>query len=542
MNYFDHQTEITEKMRTDAVNLIITCSLENKIHFYTIYQAVLLMDRYLSLDKVLGKDLDIIALSCFYLSVKIEEDYDLISINDLEIKLNNKYSQEEFLEVENDILCKLNFKIYDSTVFEYLKSLYVRNKFDKENFCMSMYLSLLTLSTIDYRFIDPLKLAKKINAFCMLLLMPTKIIEELVNNDPVYSYFYFLLQKSSESESCILKKKFSDKKFFCIGMRSVPKILSKNDKMLCFREKYKKIDVNDNGYNHLFYSNEWNNIKYIKHIGSGTYGNVVHIKISDNDIALKIIPTQNTDKSIDGLILRELYALATLDHPNIIKIIFFRYNCQKYKMYIGLELMQMTLHHKILNNFIDEKTKASYIIQLLKGLTYIHSKNIIHRDISVLNVLISNDNIIKISDFGSSKYIRHPNYIVNHSIDVCTSYFRAIEIFAGKKLYTQEIDVWSCACVIGFILRGRYLFVGNDTNSLISNILEILGTPEDLYIDKFCHYPRFHKKKGFVDLEKTYQKQTNILYKMLDYDPNKRISAAEALELFVESYSDLLKN
>jgi tRNA A-37 threonylcarbamoyl transferase component Bud32 len=538
MDYFACQPKITESIRSDAVNLILIFSLKNKFHICTVHQAVILMDRFLSLVEILENDLDAIALSCLYLAVKFEEDEDLITVEDLVQQLNNKYNTEYFLDKENIILQQLNFQICDCTMREYLKSACQRNNINVDNYVFSLYISVLLLKTIDYRFVDPKELAEKIGEFCLILAMSDKIIEELIINNPVHSHIYLLWKESFESESCIVRKYFAKEIFHFASLRSIPIITCPHNN-LSFLPRYQCI-VNSNTIvqKKSIYPKETNFLR-IGNLGKGTYGSVEHVKISNKYFALKIIDTQNLDKTIDGNVLRELYSLTNLDHPNIIKVDGFWYNHQKSRTYIILELMQMTLHKKILNYTISEKAKALYIIELLEGLEHIHSKNVIHRDFSTSNILISNDDHIKISDFGLSIYFRHPNYLISYNTNVCTLYFRAVELLLDKVMYTTAIDIWSCACVIFFILTGRYLFVGYDKYSMLCSIFKILGTPDKLYDNSLSNYPKY-QRKGFSNRENRYFDQMNILYKMLEYDPVKRINATQAIGLFKKSYEHLL--
>jgi Serine/threonine protein kinase len=64
---------------------------------------------------------------------------------------------------------------------------------------------------------------------------------------------------------------------------------------------------------------------------------------------------------------------------------------------------------QLLNKFtkLHEKTVQKYTAQLLLGLEYLHSKDIIHRDIKCANLLVDNEGTIKLSDFGASKYIEN---------------------------------------------------------------------------------------------------------------------------------------
>ena len=107
-----------------------------------------------------------------------------------------------------------------------------------------------------------------------------------------------------------------------------------------------------------------------------------------------------------------------------------------------------------------------YIVgEITKGLLYIHSKGIIHRDLKPLNILVTDDWEIKISDFGSANVktdkINSDYLLTDH---VTTRYYRAPESYLSyKSSYDSSLDMWSLGCIIAELYAKR-VFINADSD------------------------------------------------------------------------------
>jgi calcium-dependent protein kinase len=167
-----------------------------------------------------------------------------------------------------------------------------------------------------------------------------------------------------------------------------------------------------------------------------------------------------------------------------------------------------------IKNF-SEKIAATIFNQLLSAINHLHKKNIVHRDIKPENIVFipleenknNNDIFIKLIDFGTSVSIKNKS---NLHEELGTIYYIAPEVF--KNNYNEKADIWSCGIILYTMLCGHPPFLGNDEDSIKNKILNCK-----------VEYPQNEFKnisKGAID----------FLELLLENDPNKRISAEEALK------------
>ena len=92
---------------------------------------------------------------------------------------------------------------------------------------------------------------------------------------------------------------------------------------------------------------------------------------------------------------------------------------------------------------------------MLLGLNYIHKQGMIHRDIKGSNILITDEGVVKIADFGLARDTA-PN--ANYTSKVVTRWFRSPENALDSKNYSQNIDVWSIGCTFAELISRQPLF------------------------------------------------------------------------------------
>ncbi|GAU12821.1 hypothetical protein TSUD_73080 [Trifolium subterraneum] len=281
-------------------------------------------------------------------------------------------------------------------------------------------------------------------------------------------------------------------------------------------------------------------------IGKGSYG-VVCSAIDTHTgekVAIKKINDVFEHVSDATRILREIKLLRLLRHPDIVEIrhIMLPPSRREFRdIYVVFELMESDLHQVIkANDDLTPEHHQFFLYQLLRGLKYIHSANVFHRDLKPKNILANADCKLKICDFGLARvsFNDAPSAIFWTDY-VATRWYRAPELcgsFFSK--YTPGIDIWSIGCIFAEMLTGRPLFPGKNVVHQLDIMTDLLGTPPPESIarirnEKARRYLNSMRKKQPVPLSQKFPNidplALRILERLLAFDPKNRPSAEEAL-------------
>lgn len=204
-------------------------------------------------------------------------------------------------------------------------------------------------------------------------------------------------------------------------------------------------------------------------------------------------------------------------------------------------------------------TVKSLLWQILQGINYLHRNWIIHRDLKPSNILVTGQDkpvnergCVKIADFGLARLFQAPlRPLTDVDAVVVTIWYRAPELLLGAKHYTKAIDLWAIGCIFAELITSKPLFQGqererkgDDRNPFqsdqIDKIFRILGKPTAELWPGIVELPNWTRAQSWAnhggclqDRVRGLQKGSHgfdLLTKLLEYDPTKRITADEALK------------
>ena len=175
--------------------------------------------------------------------------------------------------------------------------------------------------------------------------------------------------------------------------------------------------------------------KILSTIGSGGFGAVYLAEDTwiDKKVALKVPHKQTLDF---GELLREARLLASLNHPNIVAILTAEK--QENVFFIVMEFVPgETLEHVIAREgALDLPRALDYICQISNAVDHAHKQGVLHRDLRPSNVLVSESGLLKVADFGTSRFLE----IAAHGTTVIGSPpYMAPEQFRGKAVFASDI-------------------------------------------------------------------------------------------------------
>ena len=263
-------------------------------------------------------------------------------------------------------------------------------------------------------------------------------------------------------------------------------------------------------------------------LGAGSFGHVYLVthKTTKAKYAIKAIDKRNkSNQNEKPYFRREIEVMYKIHHPNVVKL-YGHFEDNNYCYFIMEYIAKGNIYQLIPHDNkkrLNAKIVASLMKDVISSVYYLHHMKpiIIHRDIKPENVLLGDNLVAKLTDFGWSNYMQEDE----KRQTVCgTPIYLAPEIIKEDG-HDEKVDIWCIGVLLFELITGNVPFQGNDIDTLKENILHLrISWPKDINIDA-----------------------KNLIKKILKLDPNSRISLEEMLKhpfftkYFPNAVKDLIK-
>ncbi|CAL1266121.1 unnamed protein product [Larinioides sclopetarius] len=273
-------------------------------------------------------------------------------------------------------------------------------------------------------------------------------------------------------------------------------------------------------------------------IGNGAYGTVYKARdLASNGqyVALKKVTIPLGEDGVPVSTIREialLKQLTALEHPNVVRRKLE--NERQMLVYLVFEHVDQDLATYLERcpapGLSSEKIKDLFF-QLLNGLDFLHFNRVLHRDLKPQNILVSNQGVVKLADFGLARI--YSGQIALTSV-VVTLWYRPPEVLLYQS-YASAVDVWSSGCILAELYKREPLFPGENEVDQLAKIFEVIGSPKqsEWPKDVSLSWTSFRFYKG-VPLQSVVPEicpdGLDLLKRMLCFNPTERISCEAALK------------
>lgn len=282
-------------------------------------------------------------------------------------------------------------------------------------------------------------------------------------------------------------------------------------------------------------------------VGQGAYGIVcaAQDEVTNEHIAIKKIENAFEHITFTKRTLRELRILRALRHENLIEVrsIFLPGLKEDFEdIYVISELMETDLASIIKSSqCLTDDHCQFFLYQILRGMKYVHSAQVIHRDLKPRNLLVNANCDLKICDFGLARVNFSDKEFQTCPMTeyVCTRWYRATEVLCSWTDYTSAIDMWSIGCIFAEMLGRKPLFPGHNTQHQLQLIISFLGTPKSEELKKipndkcrkFIESLRYAAGKPFEEVFREASPEAiDFLHKTLRFDQDERVLVSQALQ------------
>ncbi|PAV73306.1 hypothetical protein WR25_18886 [Diploscapter pachys] len=230
----------------------------------------------------------------------------------------------------------------------------------------------------------------------------------------------------------------------------------------------------------------------IDKLGEGSYATVYRCesKIDGSIVALKEIKLQ-FQEGLPFTAIREASLLRTLRHANIVCLhdIFHQQGQLTFVFeYMNMDLSKYLEKH---SHGLESFQIKLLLFQLLRGLDFCHKKKILHRDLKPQNLLLSDDGVLKLADFGLARAKSVPSRTYSH--EVVTLWYRPPDVLMGSTNYSTSLDMWGVGCIFAEVCIGSAIFPGSkEVSDQLDKIFRIRGIPNEQKWSEVRELPNYN--------------------------------------------------
>jgi len=251
----------------------------------------------------------------------------------------------------------------------------------------------------------------------------------------------------------------------------------------------------------------------LKKLGEGGRGIVYKARdtVLNRVVAIKMLKSEVLAEEAYSRFMREAQAVAKLNHPNIVSI--YDIGKENEKRFFVLEFVDGMSLRDLMKTYPEGKCDIQAVlrtgIDVCNALQYAHSQGVLHRDIKPENILITEEGVAKLMDFGLAKMLGQPS-ITQEGVIVGTVAYVAPEIALGKGADARS-DLYSFGAVLYEAVTGRPPFLGEDPVKII-----------------FSHIHDYPVSPSRLN-PKVLSALAECIMKLLEKEPGKRYQSAEDL-------------
>jgi len=222
--------------------------------------------------------------------------------------------------------------------------------------------------------------------------------------------------------------------------------------------------------------------RIVEKIGEGGMGQVflAHDEHLGHGVALKVLPDSTDDRSRQ-LFRKEAHALSKLNHPNIVTVLDF--DTQENLEFLVMEYVPgQALDERVREGALSEREVIHIGVQLAEGLAAAHEQGVVHRDLKPGNLRLTNDNRLKILDFGLARStLSFGPVATTLSLDAPAECSGTLPYMSPEQVLGQaadeRTDIYSAGAVLYELCTGRPPFEQKLFTGMVEEILHTAPTP-----------------------------------------------------------------